>query len=636
VPELAPETWIDGRYRVLDRLGSGGMADVFCAEDTQLGRRVALKLLHHRFAADDEFVERFRREAQSAAGLQHPNIVGIYDRGQWEGTSYIAMEYLPGRTLKELIVAEAPLAPQRAIELTTQILKGARFAHKRGVIHRDLKPHNAMVDDEDRVKVTDFGIARAGASDMTETGSILGTAQYLSPEQAQGHAVSEQSDLYAIGVILYELLTGRLPFEADTAVAIAVKHVSETPPPPSALNAAIPPELDRVVLWALEKDPVRRPPDADALLAALEEVRAGLGAGATHTTAFVPVTPPPVAPPADEPPPDEVVVEEEPSRRRRWLLLALLLILLAGGGLAAYLLTRPEKVTVLTVVGNTQAVATSRLLSEGLTVTVTMQPSSSKANEVISQNPLAGEQVKKGSPVSLVVSSGPGQAPVPNVRGATLASARAQLKKAGFKVTTQEVASGSVAEGRVVSVSPDVGQRVDRGFTVSLTISSGPALVTIPGVIGQDRASARSELESRGFTVTETQLESTKAVGTVLAQSPTAGTAVGRGTTVTITVAIEAPVAVPDVVGLGSDAATNKLTAAGFTTRVQTKTVKTAAEDGKVTSQTPASGGKAKTGAAITIVVGKFTPTNGQPGTGTGTGTGTGPTTTPTQPTTTP
>jgi len=628
VPELAPETWIDGRYRVLDRLGSGGMADVFCAEDTQLGRRVALKLLHHRFAADAEFVERFRREAQSAAGLQHPNIVGIYDRGQWEGTSYIAMEYLPGRTLKELIVAEAPLAPQRAIELTTQILKGARFAHKRGVIHRDLKPHNAMVDDEDRVKVTDFGIARAGASDMTETGSILGTAQYLSPEQAQGHAVSEQSDLYAIGVILYELLTGRLPFEADTAVAIAVKHVSETPPPPSALNAAIPPELDRVVLWALEKDPVRRPPDADALLAALEEVRAGLGAGATHTTAFVPV-----APPAAEPPPDEVVVEEEPSRRRRWLLLALLLLLLAGGGVAAYLLTRPEKVTVLKVVGDTQAVATTRLLSEGLTVTVTTGPSSSKANVVISQNPLAGEQVKKGSPVSLVVSSGPGQVTVPNVRGDTLASARAQLKKAGFKVTTQEAPSASVAKGRVVSVSPDVGQRVDRGFTVRLMVSTGPALVTIPGVIGQDRASARSELESGGFTVTETQLESTKAVGTVLAQSPTAGAAVTKGTTVTITVAIEAPVAVPDVVGLGSDAATNKLTAAGFTTRVQTKTVKTAAEDGKVVSQTPASGGKVKKGAAITIVVGKFTPTNGQPG-GTGTGTGTG--TTPTGTNTTP
>jgi len=197
MPELAPDTIVDGRYKVLTRLGSGGMADVFCAEDQQLGRKVALKLLHRRFAEDAEFVERFRREASAAAGLQHPNVVGVYDRGEWDGTYYIAMEYLPGRSLKDVIRQEAPLDPVRAIDIVEQILKAARFAHRRGIVHRDLKPHNVIVDDEDRVKVTDFGIARAGASDMTETGSIMGTAQYLSPEQAQGHAVSAPSDLYA-------------------------------------------------------------------------------------------------------------------------------------------------------------------------------------------------------------------------------------------------------------------------------------------------------------------------------------------------------------------------------------------------------------------------------------------------------
>ena len=184
------DTVIDGRYRVLDRLGSGGMADVYCAEDLQLGRRVALKLLYRRFAEDAEFVERFRREASSAAGLQHPNVVGVYDRGEWDGTYYIAMEYLEGRTLKQLVREDGALPPDRAVDITIQVLRAARFAHKRGIIHRDIKPHNVIVDEEGRAKVTDFGIARAGASDMTETGSIMGTAQYLSPEQAQGQPVS--------------------------------------------------------------------------------------------------------------------------------------------------------------------------------------------------------------------------------------------------------------------------------------------------------------------------------------------------------------------------------------------------------------------------------------------------------------
>src|SRR5579875_3731761 len=224
--EPLPSEMIDGRYRVLSRLGAGGMADVFLAEDEQLSRQVALKLLHRRFAEDPGFVERFRREAQAAASLQHPNVVSVFDRGSFDRTYYIAMEYLDGRTLKRLIREEAPLECGRAIDIAVQILKAARFAHRRGVIHRDLKPHNVIVDAGDHVKVTDFGIARAGASDMTETGSIMGTAQYLSPEQAQGHSVSATSDLYSVGVVLYEMLTGRVPFDGDSPVSIALKHVS--------------------------------------------------------------------------------------------------------------------------------------------------------------------------------------------------------------------------------------------------------------------------------------------------------------------------------------------------------------------------------------------------------------------------
>src|SRR6201992_2006839 len=271
---------IDGRYRVLSRVGAGGMADVYLAQDEQLGRQVALKLLHRRFAEDPGFVERFRREAQAAASLQHPNVVSVFDRGSFEGTYYIAMEYLQGRSLKALIREEAPLDPLRAIDITIQILKAARSAPRRGVIHRDLKPHNVIIDDNDHAKVTDFGIARAGASDMTETGSIMGTAQYLSPEQAQGPAVRAPSDLFAIGGVLFELLPGHVPFDAESAVTIALKHVSEPPPAPSAFDPSVPPELEQTVLWVLNKNPSDRPADADQLITVLEHCREAIIAGA--------------------------------------------------------------------------------------------------------------------------------------------------------------------------------------------------------------------------------------------------------------------------------------------------------------------------------------------------------------------
>src|SRR4051794_36642789 len=253
--EVANETIVDGRYRVVCRIGSGGMADVYQADDTHLGREVALKILHRRFSQDQEFVERFRREASAAAGLQHPNVVGVYDRGSHDDTWYIAMERLRGRTLKQLVNEEAPLDQRRAIDLVSQILVAAGFAHRRGVIHRDFKPHNVIVADDDSVKVTDFGIARAGASEMTETGSIMGTAQYLSPEQAQGQRVDQRSDLYSIGIILFELLTARVPFTGESAVSIALKHVSEPAPSVASIRPDVHPAVDAIVARALVKDP---------------------------------------------------------------------------------------------------------------------------------------------------------------------------------------------------------------------------------------------------------------------------------------------------------------------------------------------------------------------------------------------
>src|SRR5437764_5506064 len=357
--ELTAGTLIDGRYRLQTRLGSGGMADVFLGEDEQLGRKVALKLLHRRFAEDPDFVERFRREAQAAAGLQHPNVVSVYDRGSFDGTYYIAMEYLHGRSLKQLIREEAPLDPVRAINITLQILKAARFAHRRGVIHRDLKPHNVIIDESDHAKVTDFGIARAGASDMTQTGSIMGTAQYLSPEQAQGLAVSASSDLYSVGIILYDALTGRVPFDGDSAVTIALKQVNQAPVPPSAYNGAVSPELEAVVMRALEKDPQRRFADADEFIAALEAAR-GTQQQTGQATGVMPAVVP-MAPVSEDPttydgPPAayaEYPPEREGGSRWWWWLLAILLV--AGAVVAGVLLLgNTKQVVVPSVVGADQ------------------------------------------------------------------------------------------------------------------------------------------------------------------------------------------------------------------------------------------------------------------------------------------
>src|SRR6188474_785840 len=328
-------TVFDGRYRIIRKLGAGGMADVYLAEDQELGRRVAIKILNDRHAADDSFIERFRREAKNAAGLSHPNIVSIYDRGEAEGTYYIAMEYLDGRSLKELIVGRGPAPIKTAIDYARQILAAIGFAHKHGIVHRDIKPHNVLVSPEGRLKVTDFGIARSGASQMTEVGSIIGTAQYLSPEQARGAPVDQTSDLYSVGVVLYEMLTGQVPFTGDTPLEIAMKHISAIPEPPSSIRPDIPEDLDLIVLRALGKTPEERYPSAEEMDKDLARVAQGLGVSreteeaATMILARSQVTPATMvaAPPR---PPAEVLYEYEQPRRGRpgwpWLLVGLLVL----------------------------------------------------------------------------------------------------------------------------------------------------------------------------------------------------------------------------------------------------------------------------------------------------------------------
>jgi serine/threonine-protein kinase len=604
-------TVVDDRYRIVARLGSGGMADVYLAEDNLLGRRVALKLLHHRFAEDQEFVERFRREASSAAGLSHPNVVAVFDRGEWNGTYYIAMEYLPGRSLKAVVREHGPLSPNDAIDIVVQILLAARFAHKRGIIHRDIKPHNVILDEEGRAKVTDFGIARAGASDMTMTGSIMGTAQYLSPEQAQGHAVSETSDLYAVGVVLYELLTGRVPFEGDSAVSVALKQVSVEPMPPSRLNPEVSPALEAVVMRALAKEPSARFASADEFIAALQQARVGiapaaLSDGAPPTAAALVVPP---LPGAREDSPDGNVTA---GRRKR--------ALWAAGGVAALavvvaillLLLSPSKagqVTVPDVTGQAQEVAVASLRGAGLEPIVTSTANARVTSGlVIGTTPPHGTVVKDGTRVDVFVSSGPGILALPNVTGKKSAEAVKILSEKGFLPTTQNQSSETVAKGLVVSTDPAADTEVQVGGPVTVFVSTGPQEVTVPEVAGESQANATATLSAAGLKVTVSKREVTEpAAGTVISQSPASGSRLKVGGQVTIVVAqAPAKTAVPSVLGESEVEAVAALSGAGFTVNTVTREVTDASKVGTVVQQSPEAGHKLAKGATVTIAVGKL------------------------------
>jgi len=634
---IEPETIIDGRYRVISRLGSGGMADVYLAQDQLLGREVAVKVLHHHFAEDQEFVERFRREASSAAALSHPNIVGIFDRGEWNGTYYIAMEYVPGRALKAIVREGGPIEPLTAIDIVIQILRAARFAHRRGVIHRDLKPHNVILDEEGRARVTDFGIARAGASDMTLTGSIMGTAQYLSPEQAQGYAVSDSSDLYSVGVILYELLTGVVPFEGETAVAVAFKQVSAEPRPPSELNPALPPSLDAVVLRALAKDPAARYADADELIAALQLERellpAYTGAVMTLADGQPAETDPPapygatgsllLAPPYAE---EQAEGAEEARRRRRRRALWALAVLgvIAAAVLVVVLLPKSHSVPVPDVAGQSEQAAGATLRNAGLDPVPTLASSTTvPTGLVISQAPAAGTVTAKGTHVTIVVSGGPASAALVDVNGTSASAAEATLRKAGFKPTRRGQASTTVKSGLVIGSEPPAGTELQVGSSVTLLVSSGPAPVEVPDLTGQSRTAAEATLTNAKLLVGSItqQVSSNQAPETVLSQSPTTGTSVHAGDKINLTVAqAPAEAAVPEVVGQNEALARKALQEAGFKTKVVSATTTVAEQLGMVLKQSPAGGGNARKGATVTITIGALAPT---------------PTTTTTTPTTT-
>jgi eukaryotic-like serine/threonine-protein kinase len=585
---IARDTIVDGRYRVLRRLGSGGMADVYEAEDTQLGRRVALKLLHRRFAEDAEFVERFRREASAAAGLSHPNVVQVFDRGEWDGTYYIAMELLEGRNLKQVVREHGALDPALAVDIVLQILKAARFAHRRGIVHRDIKPHNVIVDEEGRAKVTDFGIARAGASDMTETGSIMGTAQYLSPEQAQGRPVDARSDLYSIGVVLYELLCGVPPFDADSPVTIALKQVSEEPVPPSQRNPAVPPALDAVVMVALRKEPGERFQDAESFIAALEG-------------GYVP-------------PPVDVAEELEEADKRNWgriAIIAIVVLALVALAIGAWALLTPEQRRVPNVVDKRSDTAAQILQNAGFEVDIVpIQSDTVEEGRVAGQRPEPGAEADEGSVVTITVSSGPGDAAVPLVQGMTVDQATSALRAAGFKSAESREFSDTVRNGRVIETSPPEGTTVRKGTTVTMIVSRGREQIEVPDVVGRPRDEAERTIQDAGLQVSVREEESADAdPGTVLRQEPEAGSQLARGRTVTLIVAVApADVPVPGVLDAAEADAVQTLEDAGFQVEIEEAPVETPEEDGIVIDQAPSPDTPRPQGATVTITIGRFEP----------------------------
>jgi serine/threonine-protein kinase len=603
--EVTEGSIVDKRYRVLRRIGSGGMADVWLAEDTHLQRQVALKILHSRFLQDRQFVERFQREAEHAAGLSHPNIVAVFDRGADDGVNYIAMRYVKGPTLKELI--ERGLTPEQAVPLVRQVLEGARFAHRNGIVHRDLKPQNVIVDEEGKAVVTDFGIARAGVSEITQTGSVMGTPQYLSPEQAQGFEVTPVSDLYSIGVILYEALTGRVPFEGESAVAVAMKQVSATPQRPSSINPQVSPALDAVVMRALEKDPGRRFQSADAFIAALDQAMREPGAG-RGTAAFAAA--PPIVATAEEVPPEE-------DRRRNNRLWALLIAAIAIGLLIGLLLTRDTTTDVPNVTGKQVEFAISQLERKGFEVEEHTVQRQSPKGTVLEQDPLPGSAGEDCSfltlfcskpKVDLTVSAGPGSGEIPSTNGLAQSAAEKKLEEAGFEVGVERVNSSSVEEGLVVFSEPRGGDSATHGSTVTIFVSRGPKPAKVPVLVGTQRRVAVQQIRGLGLTPSVSEEESNSPAGEVISQSPSAGTEVEPGSTVSIVVSSgkkEEVAKVPNVIGKERREAVEAIRAAGLTPEVEEEETEVQGKVGRVIDQFPPPGSELEPKSTVTITVGK-------------------------------
>ena len=646
-----------GRYEVRSLIGRGGMAEVHLGFDTRLSRVVAIKMLRRDLAQDSIFQARFRREAQSAASLNHPNIVAVYDTGEEiiedaTGRSiavpYIVMEYVEGHTVKDLISDGTAVPINEAIEIVSGVLSALQYSHANHLVHRDIKPGNIMLTSDGKVKVMDFGIARAltdSQATMTQTNAVVGTAQYLSPEQARGETVDARSDLYSTGVVLFELLTGRPPFKGDSAVAVAYQHVEQIPPTPSSILSDIPDSLDRVVLKSLAKNREDRYTSATAMLADLQRVAQGLDVGAppadswatevlpaaglasartaatTQMTA-VPSHAPAAAMAATSTSLPAVATEESANetskaRKRRTAIIAtvlLIALLLIGGSVWA--LTRgaaePESVAVPNVVGLTQAEAKAQIEQAGFTWELNPDKVTSDTvaeGSVASTDPTAGTQAEKGATVRVTISSGPDSVTLPdNLVGMSPDDARKAIEALGLKweLDASKVASDTVPEGKIAQTNPSPGSKVKAGQTIRAYLSSGSDQVDVPDLSGMTQDQARSTLKGVGLELGNvTSVDSEKEKDRIVEQDPATGTKVKKGTTVGVSISSGKPaqVEIPTVVGMGRDDAEAQLKALGLTVTVEEVAGNQPA--GQVLSVEPGEGSKVEKNSTVKLKVSK-------------------------------
>ncbi|MBW0095885.1 Stk1 family PASTA domain-containing Ser/Thr kinase [Pseudonocardia sp. KRD-184] len=621
------------RYELGDTLGYGGMSEVHHGLDTRLGRDVAIKVLRADLARDPQFQMRFRREAQNAAALNHPAIVAVYDTGEVQSEfgplPYIVMEFVDGQTLREIVKTTGPMSQQRVIEVMADVCAALDFSHRHQIIHRDVKPANIMINNAGAVKVMDFGIARAlgEGQNVTQTAAVIGTAQYLSPEQARGEAVDARSDVYAAGCVLFELLTGEPPFTGDTPVAVAYQHVREDPRHPSELNPEIPAALDSVVLKALSKNPANRYQSAAEMRSDLVRVRSGqtvmapavmsedertaMLASQTGPTRRINGgrhTLPPSAPAYYD--------DEEPRRNTGRIvgIAAAVAIALALIGFVAYQIfggpAAPEQFAMPDVVGQEQEAARTALINLSLNPTVQAEESSvDDQGRVVRTDPPATSLVEERRAVTLFVGSGPAVAAVPPLAGLTITEAETALAARGLTLgeQTPEETRDEALIDKIIRSTPAAGADAPGGSAVAVVVGTRPTTVAVPDVTGQGRDQARSALEAAGFEVAETEVDGGGESGDVLGTNPAAGTQVAPGSTVTLQLSRGNQVQVPDLVGLDRSDALRALQQAGISLSdvdQRERDVSDNSQDGRVIEQSVAPGQSLEDGDELTITIG--------------------------------
>ncbi|MEV6716519.1 Stk1 family PASTA domain-containing Ser/Thr kinase [Lentzea sp. NPDC051208] len=655
---------LSNRYELGETLGYGGMSEVHKGRDVRLGRDVAIKVLRADLARDSQFQERFRREAQNSAALNHPAIVAVYDTGETQTEygplPYIVMEFVDGRTLRDIVKTQGPLSGKRAMEVMADVSAALDFSHRHGIVHRDVKPANVMITKSGAVKVMDFGIARAlhdGQAAVTQTAAVIGTAQYLSPEQARGESVDARSDVYAAGCVLFELLTGEPPFTGDSPVAVAYQHVREDPKAPSQLNPKVSPQLDAIVLKAMSKGPANRyqsaaemrgdlvrvlsgqRPSAPAVMtaedrtavmneqAAARPARTQVVSGGRHRPAAL------KSEPDDDYDPIADEEEERRAKRKKAIMVTLVVILcVAVLGLAAWITKNAmdqgseatEKVSVPSIVGLSPLEAKERVQKLGLVAVqedIACEPGPNGAaakcnadqiNKVIGTNPPEGTQLVKGGQVTISVGAPPGEGTVPDLKGKTAQEAQSILDKDpnGFKLQQGESieVDDPAKAGKVAQQNPEVGLKLKKGGTINIQLGRAPDKVNVPGVVNDDQADARQTLEGSGFKVVIDPVDSSKPEGTVISQNPVANSKAEKGATVTLKVSKGNQFEMPDLVGMTQKEAEQKLKSLGWNAsfNVQKETVTDPSKRDQVLTQQPPKGTLITKGTAVTVTVGQL------------------------------